>query len=102
MRAVISGLYPKPFSRPAFIADFIERYRNAVNGCHQRDPPPSFRGGLLADDMGLGKTLSMIALIATNRCSRPLSHRIPKRKCDPYPKLKSTLLIVPPPCKSFK
>ncbi|KFY83499.1 hypothetical protein V498_08028, partial [Pseudogymnoascus sp. VKM F-4517 (FW-2822)] len=42
-------------------------YYNNVSGGTQHDPPPQFRGGLLADDMGLGKSLSMISLIAANQ-----------------------------------
>ena len=99
-RCILSNTFFRSFCL-VVDADFIERYRNTVNGCHQHDPPPSFHGGLLADDMGLGKTLSMIALVATNRCSRFSSHRISKRKGDPCPKLKATLLIVPPPCEYF-
>jgi hypothetical protein len=58
---------------------------NNVSGYSADEPPPDFRGGLLADDMGLGKTLSMICLIAI--------HSMPPTV------LKTTLLIVPPACR---
>ena len=75
------------------------RYRNNVNGNTQLDAPPNFRGGLLADEMGLGKTLSMLALIATNQFSPTVSpHSAASDIIDtPFPKIKSTLLVVPPP-----
>lgn len=41
-------------------------YINNITEDAQIDPPPQFRGGILADHMGLGKTLSMIALIASD------------------------------------
>jgi SWI/SNF-related matrix-associated actin-dependent regulator of chromatin subfamily A3 len=67
---------------------------NNVSGYSADEPPPDFRGGLLADDMGLGKTLSMICLIATNQACLPASiHSMPPTV------LKTTLLIVPPACR---
>lgn len=39
-----------------------------VTEMSQKTAPPDCRGGLLADQMGLGKSLTMIALIALNRC----------------------------------
>lgn len=74
-------------------------YRNTVNGCSQTDPPPCFRGGLLADDMGLGKTLSMISLIATDQCPDSLASSNSGYEAEMCHNLKATLLIVPPPCK---
>lgn len=72
----------------------IVSYRNNVSGHSTKERPLDFRGGLLADEMGLGKTLSMICLIAAN-----LTHVPP----NPFytSSIKTTLLIVPPACKSF-
>ena len=42
-------------------------YMNTVTGELQPEPPPDFRGGIIADQMGLGKSLSIIALIAQDR-----------------------------------
>jgi hypothetical protein len=52
------------FSPPnrSALADLSDRYQNNVSGHLQHDPPPHFRGGLLADDMGLGKTLRYLQL----------------------------------------
>jgi hypothetical protein len=69
-------------------------YMNNVSGYSADEPPPDFRGGLLADDMGLGKTLSMICLIAANQACLPASiHSMPPTA------LRTTLLIVPPACR---
>ena len=67
---------------------------NNVSGYSADEPPPDFRGGLLADDMGLGKTLSMICLIAINQACLPASIN-----SMPPTVLKTTLLIVPPACR---
>jgi hypothetical protein len=80
-------------------ADLIKSYRNTINGCSQTCAPPSFRGGLLADDMGLGKTLSMISLIATNQYLKSLPCGDSRYEHELCQKLKTTLLIVPPPRK---
>ena len=85
---------------PSYVTkQFGASYRNTVCGSCERERPPSFRGGLLADDMGLGKTLSMISLIAMNQYSETFLESVLQRT-SPYNKVKSTLLVVPPPCKS--
>ncbi|KAH7355161.1 SNF2 family N-terminal domain-containing protein [Rhexocercosporidium sp. MPI-PUGE-AT-0058] len=74
-------------------------YHNNVSGSIQHDPPPNFRGGLLADDMGLGKTLSMISLISANQfvtTTSPYSAMSESGNIS-CPRIKSTLLVVPPP-----
>lgn len=76
------------------------RFTNNVTGSVTGNPPPGFRGGLLADDMGLGKTLSMICLIATDvdiTESLPTPPRTPE---STVLGAKTTLLVVPPPRKS--
>jgi SWI/SNF-related matrix-associated actin-dependent regulator of chromatin subfamily A3 len=66
-------------------------YINNITGDRHDEPPPDFRGGILADDMGLGKTLSMIGLIASD----PWEHR-PEQPSTRYPgRLRATLLVVP-------
>ncbi|KAK8031327.1 hypothetical protein PG990_001061 [Apiospora arundinis] len=42
----------------------------AIDGSTQYEPPPEFRGGILADTMGFGKSLSMIALIMHDKTNR--------------------------------
>jgi SWI/SNF-related matrix-associated actin-dependent regulator of chromatin subfamily A3 len=66
---------------------------NNVSGYSSDEPPPDFRGGLLADDMGLGKTLSMICLIAANPACPPA----PIHSMVPTV-IRTTLLIVPLAC----
>jgi len=66
---------------------------NNVSGYSSPEPPPDFRGGLLADDMGLGKTLSMICLIAANQACLPAPIHSMQSTA-----MKTTLLIVPPAC----
>ena len=51
--------------------------------CHFH--PGDIRGGIFADSMGLGKSLSMISLIATDRCTSTQTPSQPRK----------TLLIVP-------
>ena len=82
--------------------DLSTSYRNTVNGCSQTNPPPCFRGGLLADDMGLGKTLSMISLIATNQYLKSPPYGDSAYENELCHKLKATLLIVPPPRKYIR
>lgn len=83
---------------------FSHRFINNVSGSYQKEPPPSFQGGLLADEMGLGKTLTMISLIATNATYQDLSppsiisRSLEKISCPP---VKTTLLVVPPPRMFF-
>ncbi len=79
-------------------ANSFVSYYNNVSGGIQHDPPPQFRGGLLADDMGLGKTLSMISLIVANQfvtTTQPHS-KISERVNISCPRVKSTLLVAPP------
>lgn len=79
-------------------ANSFVSYHNNVSGRIQHDPPPQFRGGLLADDMGLGKSLSMISLIAANQfvtTTKPYS-KISERVDISCPRVKSTLLVAPP------
>lgn len=66
-------------------------YINNITGDRHHEPPPDFRGGILADDMGLGKTLSMIGLIASD----PWEYQ-PEQPSARYPgHLRATLLVVP-------
>ena len=79
----------------------INSYVNNVSGCGTDQAPPDFRGGLLADEMGLGKTLSMICLIAADKT--PPAHSLSSMSpgtlnSRPTNVMKTTLLIVPPPC----
>lgn len=59
----------------------------------QKTMPPDCRGGLLADQMGLGKSLSMIALIALNRCKSTGQGIFTSQGYQR--RVKSTLIIVP-------
>lgn len=65
----------------------------------QRTPGPLWRGGLLADEMGLGKTLSMIALVASDR-ENNVSPDSLVRSSAPDNAICSTLVVMPPSCKS--
>ncbi|GAA0184169.1 hypothetical protein LIER_31458 [Lithospermum erythrorhizon] len=38
--------------------------------------PGPFRGGIFADDMGMGKTLTLLSLIATDKCGWPSSSSV--------------------------
>jgi SNF2 family DNA or RNA helicase len=64
-----------------------------VTEMSQKTAPPDCRGGLLADQMGLGKSLTMIALIALNRC-KTFNQGIFTSQ-GYLRRLKSTLLVVP-------
>lgn len=73
-------------------------YVNMITGRSQLQPPPQFRGGLLADAPGLGKTLSIMALIASDRAMDALRHPTLSpntiiRDCGAS--LNTTLVIVP-------
>ncbi|KAI1291071.1 SNF2 family N-terminal domain-containing protein [Xylaria venustula] len=65
---------------------------NNVDLTECSEPPPPFKGGILADAMGCGKTLSMISLIAHDRSNglqgTTRSSRIFPSRC--------TLVIMPP------
>ncbi|TVY46997.1 putative SWI/SNF-related matrix-associated actin-dependent regulator of chromatin subfamily A member 3-like [Lachnellula occidentalis] len=68
------------------------KYTNTITEMSQSHEPPDSRGGLLADQMGLGKSLTMISLIALNRCNvTGLIHT----EQGPLRRLKSTLMVVP-------
>ena len=75
----------------------LYRYRNNVKGDFQGQPPPPFRGGILADQMGLGKTLQMIALIASDA-----GKMTPESGGPEAPVQISTLVIVPFPRMCFR
>lgn len=66
-----------------------KQYINNITGEIYDEPPPIFRGGLLADDMGLGKTLTTIALIASDCLDGGLN----TMRAHEY--AKATLLVVP-------
>jgi SWI/SNF-related matrix-associated actin-dependent regulator of chromatin subfamily A3 len=67
------------------------RYTNTITEMSQIHEPPDSKGGLLADQMGLGKSLTMISLIALNRCNiTGLIHT----ENGPLRRLKSTLIVV--------
>jgi SWI/SNF-related matrix-associated actin-dependent regulator of chromatin subfamily A3 len=78
-------------------------YFNNITEESQFEPPPEFRGGILADHMGLGKSLSMIALIASDQTHTQLdpdasvlpSGRPPSRKKSVRSYHPTTLLIIP-------
>ncbi|TVY43285.1 putative ATP-dependent helicase [Lachnellula subtilissima] len=68
------------------------KYTNTITEMSQSHEPLDSRGGLLADQMGLGKSLTMISLIALNRCNvTGLIHT----ERGPLRRLKSTLMVVP-------
>jgi SWI/SNF-related matrix-associated actin-dependent regulator of chromatin subfamily A3 len=71
----------------------LERYTNVVTEMSQKAPPLDCRGGLLADQMGLGKSLTMIALIASNRCETTNQGIFTAQGY--LRRLKSTLIVVP-------
>jgi hypothetical protein len=73
--------------------DWYPRYRNNVTGEHQLQPPPPFRGGIMADQMGLGKTLQMIALVASDLEKHSASSDLSEQSSE----LASTLIVVPLP-----
>ena len=75
---------------------------NTITGETQSEPPPAFRGGILADSMGLGKTLSMISLIASD--SHLWAEEASAQGVTPsygvaFQPIRCTLIIVPPPCE---
>ncbi|KAF2441419.1 hypothetical protein P171DRAFT_474960 [Karstenula rhodostoma CBS 690.94] len=73
---------------------------NRINDSHQREPPQSFSGGLVADPMGLGKTLTMIALVATDLNDPKLGRGSLNAGEDDRPTVNATLIIVPQPLLS--
>ncbi|ORY00157.1 SNF2 family N-terminal domain-domain-containing protein [Clohesyomyces aquaticus] len=70
-------------------------YVNTISNQEQSEPPPLWRGGILADDMGLGKTLSMVALIASS-LEAGVGSVCPRNNQVGLNMVPSTLVVVPP------
>lgn len=68
-------------------ASFVDNITHSI----QNDPPPDFRGGILADQMGLGKSLSILALIAHDKAP---ALQYPDGTPDKQSAL-ATLIVVP-------
>ena len=66
-----------------------------MTGKLQSNPPPQFRGGIIADQMGLGKTLQMIALVASDIDKTLPAGRTARKGVE----VASTLIVVPFPRK---
>jgi hypothetical protein len=66
----------------------VGSYMNEVTQEFHREPPPDFRGGMIADTMGSGKSLAMIALVAHDMV-------VSNHDADRGP----TLFIVPSQCE---
>ncbi|KAK6855681.1 hypothetical protein PG995_007832 [Apiospora arundinis] len=66
-------------------------YINRIDESTHDDPPPQFRGGILADTMGYGKTLEIISLIAYDKAATDTS-RLPQL-LEPT----TSLVVVPAP-----
>ncbi|KAI1180457.1 SNF2 family N-terminal domain-containing protein [Nemania sp. FL0916] len=65
---------------------------NNVDLTERYEPPPAFKGGILADGMGSGKTLTMISLIAHDR-TNGLRKATESLNVIPY---QCTLVVMPP------
>ena len=72
----------------------LHRYINTVTGEQQPEPPPDFRGGVIADQMGLGKSLSIIAMIARDK-DDPFQCPLPPAEVS----VPATLIVVRAPCE---
>ncbi|KAJ4850786.1 hypothetical protein Tsubulata_044674, partial [Turnera subulata] len=59
-----------PFSSPkgGLMEERDGKYVNVLTNFHTGKRPEPFPGGILADDMGLGKTLTLLSLIALDKC----------------------------------
>ncbi|KAJ4845681.1 hypothetical protein Tsubulata_003573 [Turnera subulata] len=53
---------------PPFWEERDGEYVNVLTNFHTGKRPEPLRGGILADDMGLGKTLTLLSLIALDKC----------------------------------
>lgn len=51
-------------------------YVNVLTNYQTNKRPEPLRGGIFADDMGLGKTLTLLCLIAFDKCSSDLSYSV--------------------------
>lgn len=67
-----------------------------MSDAYQDEEPEEFSGGIIADPMGLGKTLTMISLVASDAQLHEAA-----TDGDDVITSATTLIIVPPPCKSF-
>ncbi|KAI0537718.1 hypothetical protein GGR58DRAFT_527015 [Xylaria digitata] len=76
----------------SFYRDINEnlKYLNTIDRSLHDQPPPVFRGGIIADTMGSGKFLSMISLIAHDRPPRNID--VNHYQSDPT---RTTLLVAP-------
>ncbi|KAF1982148.1 hypothetical protein K402DRAFT_424856 [Aulographum hederae CBS 113979] len=73
-------------------------YLNTITEEISAEMGPQFRGGILADHMGLGKTLSMIALVASDFSTLPITaDNAGHLDGDHQNQLRSTLIVVPLP-----
>ncbi|KAH8680542.1 SNF2 family N-terminal domain-containing protein [Xylariales sp. PMI_506] len=72
----------------------ISHINNIDESTHE-EPPPEFRGGIIADHMGSGKTLAMIALMAHDKLHRVRQVSKHKKRQRGQPQV--TLIIVPAP-----
>jgi hypothetical protein len=72
-------------------------YFNHISKSDQPEPPPEFRGGIVADPMGLGKTLTMISLIAHDFSMKDSTVRRREQSLEEKPHVKATLIVVPQP-----
>uniref|UniRef100_A0A7N0TAB6 DNA/RNA helicase protein n=1 Tax=Kalanchoe fedtschenkoi TaxID=63787 RepID=A0A7N0TAB6_KALFE len=53
---------------PPFWEEADGSYRNQLTGGKTNVRPEPLRGGILADDMGMGKTLTLLSLVAFDKC----------------------------------
>ncbi|KAJ4831338.1 hypothetical protein Tsubulata_033238 [Turnera subulata] len=53
---------------PPFREERDGEYVNVLTNFHTDKHPEPLRGGIFADDMGLGKTLTLLSLIALDKC----------------------------------
>ncbi|KAJ7976573.1 DNA/RNA helicase protein [Quillaja saponaria] len=57
---------------PPFWEEKDGLYMNVLTNYHTDNRPEPLRGGIFADDMGLGKTLTLLSLLAFDKCDSPL------------------------------